>query len=239
MTRLSVNINKVALLRNSRGGNIPDVVAFALACERLGADGITVHPRPDERHIRRTDVLALRDALGVELNVEGYPSPAFLALIQQVRPAQVTLVPDPPEARTSDHGWDTVAQAEFLRPIVAQLKAWGVRVSLFVDPVPAMVEGAQALGADCVELYTGPYAHHFLHSPEEAIAPYQAAAQRAAELGLRLHAGHDLNLHNLRYLRLNLPHLAEVSIGHALIADTLYLGLAETLRRYKHALHDP
>jgi len=236
MTRLSVNVNKVALLRNSRGGNIPDVVAFALTCERLGADGITVHPRPDERHIRRADVLALRDALGVELNVEGYPSPAFLALIQQVRPAQVTLVPDPPEARTSDHGWDTVAQAEFLRPIVAQLKEWGVRVSIFLDPHPAVVEGAAALGADCVELYTGPYAHQFPSNPEEAVAPYRVAAQRAAELGLRLHAGHDLNLHNLRYLRLNLPNLVEVSIGHALIADALYLGIAETLRRYKQAL---
>lgn len=236
MTRLSVNVNKVALLRNSRGGNIPDVVAFALTCERLGAEGITVHPRPDERHIRRTDVLALRDALGIELNVEGFPSPAFLELIGQVRPAQVTLVPDPPQARTSERGWDTSTEAAFLQPIVSQLKQWGVRVSIFVDPLPEAVEGAAVLGADCVELYTGPYAHHFSHSPEEAIAPYREAAQRAVELGLRLHAGHDLNLHNLRYLRLNLPLLAEVSIGHALIADALYLGIAETLRRYKHAL---
>lgn len=236
MTRLSVNVNKVALLRNSRGGNLPDVVAFAQTCERLGADGITVHPRPDERHIRRADVLALRDALGVELNVEGYPSEEFLALIAQVRPAQVTLVPDPPQALTSDHGWDIPAYRDFLAPLIAQLKPWGIRVSLFIDPNPSQVEAAAAIGADCVELYTGPYAATFLARPEEAIAPYREAAVRAQALRLRLHAGHDLNLHNLRFLRQNLPNLAEVSIGHALVSDALYFGIAETLRRYRQAL---
>ncbi len=236
MTRLSVNVNKVALLRNSRGGNLPDVVAFAQTCERLGADGITVHPRPDERHIRRADVLALRDALGVELNVEGYPSETFLALIAQVRPAQVTLVPDPPQALTSDHGWDIPAHRDFLVPIVAQLKEWGIRVSLFIDPDPVQVEAAAAIGADCVELYTGLYAAAFSARPEEAIAPYREAAARAQALHLRLHAGHDLNLHNLRFLRQSLPNLAEVSIGHALISDALYLGIAETLHRYRQAL---
>ncbi|MCX8112490.1 MAG: pyridoxine 5'-phosphate synthase [Bacteroidia bacterium] len=236
MTRLSVNINKVALLRNARGGSIPDVIAFAQTCERLGADGITVHPRPDERHIRRADVYALRDALQVELNVEGFPSPSYLQLMEQVRPTQATLVPDPPHALTSDRGWDVISQRDFLQPIVAQLKAWGIRVSLFIDPDPEQVQAAAQLGADCIELYTGPYAHRFMQSPEEAIAPYIPAAQKAEALGLRLHAGHDLNLHNLRFLRLNLPNLAEVSIGHALIADALYNGIAETLRRYKQAL---
>ncbi|MCS7188253.1 MAG: pyridoxine 5'-phosphate synthase [Bacteroidia bacterium] len=236
MTRLSVNINKVALLRNSRGGNLPDVIAFAQTCERLGADGITVHPRPDERHIRRADVIALRDVLGVELNVEGYPSPAFLALIQQVKPTQVTLVPDPPQALTSDRGWDIIGNREFLVPILIKLKEWQVRVSLFIDPDPLQVEAAAEIGADCVELYTGPYAQRFLADPEGAISPYREAASRAAALGLRLHAGHDLNLLNLRFLRQNLPNLVEVSIGHALIADALYLGIEETLRRYKQAL---
>lgn len=236
MIRLSVNVNKVALLRNSRGGNLPDVIAFAQTCERLGADGITVHPRPDERHIRRADVYALRDALGVELNIEGFPSPEYLNLIEAVRPAQATLVPDPPNALTSDHGWNVLEKQDFLRPIISRLREWGIRVSLFIDPDPAQVEAAAAVGADCVELYTGPYAHQFLKDPYGAIAPYISAAARAQELGLRLHAGHDLNLQNLRFLRLHLLNLAEVSIGHALIADALYEGIAETLRRYKQAL---
>ncbi|MCX7607077.1 MAG: pyridoxine 5'-phosphate synthase, partial [Bacteroidia bacterium] len=217
MTRLSVNINKVALLRNSRGGSIPDVIVFAQTCERLGADGITVHPRPDERHIKRTDVLALRDAIGIELNIEGYPSPTFLSLVDQTRPAQVTLVPDPPTALTSDHGWDVAHHEEFLRSVVAELHSLGVRVSLFVDPDPMQVEAAQRVGADCVELYTGPYARNFSEDPAKAIQPYLAAATRAAELGLRLHAGHDLNLLNLRYLRQHIPNLTEVSIGHCLL----------------------
>ncbi|MEN3040434.1 MAG: pyridoxine 5'-phosphate synthase [Bacteroidia bacterium] len=236
MTRLSVNVNKVALLRNSRGGNIPDVVFFAQTCERFGADGITVHPRPDERHIRKSDVYALRDAITVELNVEGFPSSEYLRLLQQVRPAQATLVPDPPHALTSTQGWKVKEHEAFLYPIVNQLKEWGIRVSIFVDPDPEQVEAAAAIGADCVELYTGPYAHDFLESPERAIVPYQIAAQKAAELGLRLHAGHDLNLLNLRFLRVNLPYLAEVSIGHALIADALYNGIKETIRLYKQAL---
>lgn len=236
MTRLSVNVNKVALLRNSRGGNIPDVIAFAQTCERLGADGITVHPRPDERHIRRADVYALRDAIGVELNVEGFPSEEHLTLLEQTRPAQATLVPDPPHALTSDRGWDVIGQRNFLKPIITRLKEQGIRVSIFIDPLPEQVEAAAEVGADCVELYTGPYAHQFSKSPKEAILPYILAAQKAQELGLRLHAGHDLNLQNLRFLRLHLPNLAEVSIGHALIADALYYGIEETLRRYKQAL---
>ncbi|MCS7153200.1 MAG: pyridoxine 5'-phosphate synthase [Bacteroidia bacterium] len=236
MTRLSVNVNKVALLRNSRGGNIPDVIAFAQTCERLGADGITVHPRPDERHIRRADVYALRDAIGVELNVEGFPSEEYLQLLEQTRPAQATLVPDPPHALTSDRGWDVIGQRDFLKPIITRLKEQGIRVSIFIDPLPEQVEAAAEVGADCVELYTGPYAHQFSKSPKEAILPYILAAQKAQEVGLRLHAGHDLNLQNLRFLRLHLPNLAEVSIGHALIADALYYGIEETLRRYKQAL---
>jgi pyridoxine 5-phosphate synthase len=236
MTRLSVNVNKVALLRNSRGGNTPDVVAFARTCEQLGADGITVHPRPDGRHIRIADVYALRDALGVELNVEGYPTPAFLELVERVRPAQVTLVPDPPDALTSDHGWDIPTHQVMLREVIERLKAIPTRVSLFIDPVPTQVEAAKEVGADAVELYTGPYAKNYLISPGQAVRPYEAAAQRAADIGLRLHAGHDLNLENLRFLRQHLPNLAEVSIGHALITDALYLGIAETLRRYRQAL---
>ncbi len=236
MTRLSVNVNKVALLRNSRGGNIPDVVAFARTCEALGADGITVHPRPDERHIRRHDVYALRQALTIELNVEGYPSPEFLALIEQVRPAQVTLVPDLPDALTSDHGWNIPEHKDFLTKVIQRLKAVPVRVSLFIDPVPDMVKSAQEVGADAVELYTGPYATAYPEKAEEAIQPYRKAAQTAAEIGMRLHAGHDLNLQNLHFLRRHLPNLAEVSIGHALIADALYMGIRETLRQYRQAL---
>jgi len=236
MTRLSVNVNKVALLRNSRGGNIPDVVAFARTCEQLGADGITVHPRPDGRHIRYADVYALRDALGIELNVEGYPNAAFLELIESVRPAQVTLVPDLPNALTSDHGWDIPQHQGFLREVVQRLRAIPVRVSIFIDPEPQQVRAAKEVEADAVEFYTGPYAEGYLTNPEEAIRPYRHAAEVAAEVGLRLHAGHDLNLENLRFLRQHLPNLAEVSIGHALIADALYLGLAETLRRYRQAL---
>ncbi|MCS7162807.1 MAG: pyridoxine 5'-phosphate synthase [Bacteroidia bacterium] len=236
MTRLSVNINKVALLRNSRPGNIPDIVVFAQVCERAGADGITVHPRPDQRHIRYTDVLTLRDAIGIELNVEGFPSAEFLALVEKARPAQVTLVPDPPNAVTSDHGWEVETHRGFLAPIIERLHEWGVRVSLFINPEPAQVEAAAEIGADCIELFTGPYARAFREDPDRAIAPYHQSAQKAQELGLRLHAGHDLNLQNLRFLRVHLPNLVEVSIGHALIADALYFGIGETIRRYKQAL---
>lgn len=236
MTRLSVNVNKVALLRNSRGGYVPDVVAFALRCEELGADGITVHPRPDGRHIRPSDVYALRGVLGVELNVEGYPSESFLELVEQAKPAQVTLVPDPPNALTSNQGWDTIANRTFLREVVERLRALGIRVSVFVEPKPEMVQGALEVGADCVELYTGPYAAAFTKNPEQAIQPYLEAAAAARAVGLRLHAGHDLSLVNLRYLIQKIPFIAEVSIGHALIADALYLGIAETIRRYQQAL---
>lgn len=236
MTRLSVNINKVALLRNSRGGNIPDPIAFALACEKYGADGITVHPRPDQRHIRPADVYALKGVLRTELNVEGYPSEEFLTLVEEVRPAQVTLVPDPPTALTSTEGWNIQEKKDFLAPILQRLKAHNIRVSIFIDPLPQQVYHAYQIGADCVELYTGPYAALFPTDPEKAIAPYIKAAQEASKYALRLHAGHDLNLQNLGYLIRKIPTLDEVSIGHAIIADCLYLGLAETLHGYKKLL---
>lgn len=233
MTRLSVNINKVATLRNARGGNMPDVERFAVDCERFGADGITVHPRPDERHIRRSDVYALRDIVTTELNIEGNPEPPFMDLVLSVRPTQVTLVPDGHDQLTSNHGWDTVTYKNTLIPIIAAFKQAGIRVSVFVDADPRMVEGAAACGADRVELYTGPYAEQFEHSPEQAIAMYRPAAEKAHELGLGLNAGHDLNLHNLRPFLAAFPWVDEVSIGHALISDALYLGIEETIKQYK------
>lgn len=236
MTKLSVNINKIATLRNARGGNMPDLIKAAIDIQQFGADGITVHPRPDERHIRYKDVYELKQVVHTEFNIEGYPSHDFLRLIDDVRPEQVTLVPDPPGVLTSNAGWDMIAQQELLREVVAILKSMGCRVSLFVDPVPMMVEAAAATGTDRVELYTEAYASHFAENPEEAILPYLMAAQKAAEVGLGLNAGHDLNLENLTYFRHIIPHLQEVSIGHALISDALYLGLEETVRLYKEAL---
>lgn len=233
MTRLSVNINKVATLRNARGGNMPDVERFAVDCERFGAEGITVHPRPDERHIRRSDVYALRDLVTTEFNIEGNPEQPFIDLVLEVRPAQVTLVPDGHDQLTSNHGWDTVTYKDKLIPIIAAFKQAGIRVSVFVDADPRMVEGAAACGADRVELYTGPYAELFEQNPEQAIAMYRPAAEKAREVGLGLNAGHDLNLQNLRPFLTAFPWVDEVSIGHALISDALYLGIEETIKQYK------
>ena len=232
MTKLSININKVATLRNARGGNNPDVCRFALDCEAMGGEGITVHPRPDERHIRRADVYALRPLLHTEFNIEGYPSSEFIELVLQVKPAQVTLVPDAPDQITSNHGWDTVAHQEFLSEIVATFEEAGIRTSVFVDPDVTMVEHAAKLGADRVELYTEPYAASYAANREAAIAPYISAAQAAKKAGLGLNAGHDLSLENLAYSAQHIPYLDEVSMGHALICDALSLGLAETIRRY-------
>lgn len=236
MTRLSVNINKIATLRNARGGNNPDVVKTALACERFGAQGITVHPRPDERHIRYTDVLALKSVVKTEFNIEGYPDERYLRLVEETRPAQATLVPDGPHVVTSNAGWDTIAHRSFLTGMVGKIKAWGVRVSIFVNPDTAMVEGAANTGADRIELYTEPYAAGYATHRERAVAPYVGAAQVARTLKLGLNAGHDLDLHNLRFLKQSIPELDEVSIGHALIADALYLGLENTIQLYLREL---
>lgn len=236
MTRLSVNINKVATLRNARGENNPDVVEFALHCEKNGAQGITVHPRPDERHIRRSDVLALAPRLTTEFNMEGYPSEEFLELVEQAHPAQATLVPDAPGQLTSSSGWDVVANKELLRPIVARLKRAGVRVSLFVAADPAQVRAASEVGADRVELYTKPYADLYPRDPEEAVKPFVEASAEARRLGLGLNAGHDLSQENLAYLVEKLPLLDEVSIGHALICEALYQGIDTTLANYRRIL---
>ena len=233
MTMLSVNINKVATLRNARGGNLPDVIKFALDCEQLGAQGITVHPRPDERHIRRSDVLELKQVLTTEFNIEGNPAPAFVDLVCAVCPNQVTLVPDAVNQITSNHGWDTVKYEAELRAIINVFHQKNIRVSVFVDPDPEMVVHAKKAGADRVELYTGPYAGHFLVNPEEAVAQYRPAAEKAKEIGIGLNAGHDLNLQNLPLLLQAFPWIDEVSIGHALISDALYLGIKETIRQYR------
>ncbi|MBQ8100801.1 MAG: pyridoxine 5'-phosphate synthase [Paludibacteraceae bacterium] len=237
MTRLSVNINKVATLRNARGGNLPDVERFAVDCERFGAQGITVHPRPDERHITRKDVLLLKDLVSTEFNIEGNPRPDFVELVLQASPAQVTLVPDALEQITSNHGWDTRTHLSALRPIVATFRQAGIRVSIFVDADPQMVEYAREAGADRVELYTGPYAERYPHDPQAALAMYRPAAEKARELGLGLNAGHDLNLLNLRPFLQAFPWVDEVSIGHALISDALYLGIEETIRQYRACLN--
>ena len=237
MTQLSVNINKVATLRNARGGNTPNVLQFAIDCERFGAQGITVHPRPDERHIRRSDVYAIKKAIGVEFNIEGYPSADFVRLVCEVHPAQVTLVPDSPEQLTSNHGWDTVHNKMLLQTLIQTFHAEGIRVSLFVDPLPEMVEGAKKVGADRVELYTGPYAEQFHKDPAAAIEMYRPAAEKARELGLGLNAGHDLSIPNLGPLVKAFPWIDEVSIGHQLISDALYLGIEETIRQYKAQLN--
>ena len=232
MTRLSVNINKIATLRNARGGNNPDVIRVAKDCERFGAQGITVHPRPDERHIRYSDVVALKKVVTTEFNIEGYPDDRYMGIIEEVRPDQATLVPDAPDAVTSNAGWDTIRHKEFLSQIIARIKSMGVRVSVFVDPVPQMVEGAAACGAHRVELYTEPYAAGYPKNKQQAIEPYKLASRRALELGLGLNAGHDLDLHNLAYLKKSLTGLDEVSIGHALVSDALYFGLENTIQLY-------
>jgi pyridoxine 5-phosphate synthase len=236
MTKLSVNINKIATLRNARGGNTPNVRQVALDCERFGAQGITVHPRPDERHIRRSDVWDLRSVLTTEFNIEGYPSVDFINLVKSVKPDQVTLVPDPPEAITSSAGWDTVKNLVFLKEVVADFQSEGIRVSIFVDTNPANIEYAALSGADRVELYTEPYATNYPEDREKAVAPFVSAAKQARELGLGLNAGHDLNLDNLAYFHGMIPWVDEVSIGHALISDALYFGLEDTIKRYKKQL---
>ncbi|MCF0188087.1 MAG: pyridoxine 5'-phosphate synthase [Bacteroidaceae bacterium] len=238
MTRLSVNINKIATLRNARGGDNPDVIRVALDCERFGAQGITVHPRPDERHIRRDDVLALKPLLHTEFNIEGYPDERLIDIVRTVLPAQVTLVPDAPGQITSDAGWDTISNQSFLTEIVREMKLIGVRTSIFVDASPKMVQGAALAGADRVELYTEPYASQYRNDPSGAIAPYIVAAEEARQCGLGLNAGHDLSLENLGYLHHRIPWMDEVSIGHALVCDALYLGLEETIRRYLQCLCD-
>ena len=236
MTRLSVNINKVATLRNARGGDIPNVVKVALDCETFGADGITVHPRPDERHIRRADVYDLRPLLRTEFNIEGYPSPEFIVLVLKVKPHQVTLVPDSPTQITSNSGWDTKTNIDFLTDVLDQFNTAGIRTSVFVSTDTEMIEYAAKAGADRVELYTEPYATAFPKDPEIAIAPFVEAARVARKLGLGLNAGHDLSLLNLNFFYKNIPWLDEVSIGHALISDALYLGLERTIQEYKNCL---
>jgi pyridoxine 5-phosphate synthase len=236
VTRLSVNINKIATLRNARGGNNPNVIKAAIDCERFGAQGITVHPRPDERHIRYSDVVELKKVVTTEFNIEGYPDERYLKLIADLKPAQATLVPDGPHVITSNAGWDTIKHEAFLKKIIREIKQAGVRVSVFVSPEIKMVEGASNVGADRIELYTEPYASMFHSSREAAVGPYIRAAQRAGELGLGINAGHDLDLHNLKFLKQSIPWLDEVSIGHALISDALYLGLENTVQLYLRQL---
>ena len=238
MTKLSVNINKIATLRNSRGGNVSNVVKVALDCERFGAEGITVHPRPDERHIRYADVWDLKPLLSTEFNIEGNPIPEFIQLVKQIKPAQVTLVPDAHDALTSNAGWDTKKNLSFLQEVVNEFHKEGIRVSIFVDTNITNIEYAAKTGTDRVELYTEPYAADFHKDKYAAALPFVEAAKAAQRLGLGINAGHDLNLDNLAFLHLNIPWLDEVSIGHALIADALYLGLEETIRQYKARLSD-
>ncbi len=235
-TNLSVNINKIATLRNARGENVPDVQKVAVDCESFGADGITVHPRPDERHIRRDDVFKLRPLIKTEFNIEGYPSQDFIDLVLMVRPEQVTLVPDTPSQLTSNTGWDVADNIDFLSEIVDTFKNAGIRTSIFVNPDPDNIRNAARTGADRVELYTKPYADLYPTDPEAAVAPFVEASKVAHSIGLGVNAGHDLNLENLGFFHERLPHLDEVSIGHALISDALYLGLKETIRRYKECL---
>lgn len=238
MTKLSVNINKVATVRNARGGDNPDVLKFAQCCEMFGAQGITVHPRPDERHIRYQDVRDLRPLIKTELNIEGNPIGKYIQLVLEVKPTQVTLVPDTDSQITSNHGWDTKANHGFLTDVVAQFKEAGIRTSIFVDSTPDMVEGAKECGADRVELYTEPYASGYARNREEAIRPFVEAAKAARDCGLGLNAGHDLSLENLHYFHQNIPWLDEVSIGHALISDALYMGIKDTVRAYLESLKD-
>ena len=236
MTKLSVNINKVATIRNARGGNAPDLLQVARDCELYGADGITVHPRPDERHIRRADVPALRAVLRTEFNIEGYPSKEFMDLELKAKPNQVTLVPDKPDQLTSNHGWDTEAEQEFLKDILDDLRGAGIRSSIFIDADSRMAEYAAKAGADRVELYTGPYAEEYARNRENAIKPFIETARRVRQLGIGLNAGHDLSLENLAYFIENIPWVDEVSIGHALICDALYMGLEKTIAAYKKQL---
>jgi pyridoxine 5-phosphate synthase len=232
MTRLSVNINKIATIRNARGGKMPDVTAAAVNCEKFGAEGITVHPRPDERHIRYSDVREIRPLITTEFNIEGNPIDSFIDLVCEVVPHQVTLVPDAEDAITSNAGWDTVRHKEFLTEVCTEFRRKGIRTSIFIDAVPEMAEAAALCGCDRVELYTEPYAELFPKDPATAVAPFISTAERARECGLEVNAGHDLNLDNLEYFVRNIPWTAEVSIGHALISDALYMGLEQTIQAY-------
>jgi len=235
-TRLSVNINKIATLRNARGGNLPDLLKTAADIEAFGADGITIHPRPDERHIRYQDARDLRKVVSTELNIEGNPIPAFIDLVLEVGPEQVTLVPDARDAITSNAGWDTLEHREFLREVIRRFKSRGIRTSIFVDPDPRMIQGAAETGTDRVELYTESYARSFAAGDLEAAKPFAVAAEAAFECGLGLNAGHDLNLENIAHFKKSVPHLEEVSIGHALICESLYMGLENVISMYKHRL---
>jgi len=232
MTKLSVNVNKIATIRNARGGNNPDVLKVALDCENFGAQGITVHPRPDERHIRKSDVYSLKKNIKTEFNIEGYPSKDFIKMVIEVKPAQVTLVPDLPDAITSNSGWDTKKNKEFLTEIISEFQKNGIRTSVFVDTNLQNIEYAKLINTDRIELYTEPYATNYLLNKEEAIKPFVIAANLANKLGLGLNAGHDLSLVNLKYFANNIPNLLEVSIGHALICDALYFGLENTIKLY-------
>ncbi len=236
MVRLSVNLNKVALLRNSRGNDYPNLLMVALDCERFGADGITLHPRPDERHAKFEDVELLKEHISTELNVEGYPNRRFIELIKKVKPAQCTLVPDEPGALTSDHGWDTIKNKSFLEETIFELKKSGARISLFIDPIEQFIEGAKLVGADNIEFYTGPFAKNFPLHPIHAVEKFSLCAHFASNLELGINAGHDLNLENLKYFKENIPNLIEVSIGHALITDSIYYGLENTIGMYKRCL---
>ena len=236
MIKLSVNINKIATIRNARGGNTPSVFEAAINCQKFGADGITIHPRPDERHITKKDVYDIKPIISNEYNIEGYPSPDFIKMVITVKPEQVTLVPDGPDVITSCAGWDTIKFQDYLKEIIAEFKEHGIRTSIFVDTKLEMIEGAKLCGTDRVELYTEEYATKYIDNKEQAIAPYILAANKASELGLEINAGHDLSLENLEYFAKNIPNLAEVSIGHALISDALYLGLENAIQMYKRLL---
>jgi len=236
MTRLSINVNKIALLRNSRGANIPDVVQFAKDCEQYGAQGITVHPRPDERHIRRSDVYELKKVVTTEFNIEGYPSEDFIKMVCEVAPHQCTLVPDDPNQLTSDHGWDTLKHQKFLAEVITELHKKKIRVSLFIDPDNKLIEGAKKAGADRIEFYTGPYAHDFEKNQNAAVKSFTAAASFCNQIGIGINAGHDLNLDNLKFFKQHTPGLLEVSIGHALVRDCLYFGLENTVQLYLREL---
>ena len=235
-TKLSVNINKIATLRNSRGGTNPSVVEAAIKAQQFGADGITIHPRPDERHIRYQDVYDLKSVVNTEFNIEGYPNAKFMEIVLDVKPTQATLVPDPPGVLTSNAGWNTVEHADFLKGIISKLKAAGIRTSIFIETDESMIRSAKETGADRIELYTESYAINFPNGKEKAIEPFVAAAKIANEVGLGINAGHDLNLENLPYFNQNIPNLLEVSIGHALISDALYFGMSNVVKMYKNAL---
>ena len=236
MTKLSVNINKIATIRNARGGNTPNVVKAAINCQNFGADGITIHPRPDERHITKKDVYDISPIITTEYNIEGYPTEDFIKMVLEIQPEQVTLVPDGPNVLTSCAGWDTIKFQDYLKEIIFIFKQGSIRTSIFVDPVETMIEGAKNCGTDRIELYTEDYAKGYSNNKEKAIAPYIEVSKKANELGLEINAGHDLNLENLEYFAKEIPNLKEVSIGHALISDSIYLGLENTIQMYKRLL---